>query len=43
LAEAALIQSEKRNVDSELEGGFENFKDVKYQLKDLRDDLRKTG
>jgi tetratricopeptide (TPR) repeat protein len=39
--ERALAQSEKRNVDLELEGPFENFGDIKSFLKRFHEGLRK--
>ena len=41
VAEIALAQIEKRNVGSELEGPFENFKEVKNNLLTLHEDLLK--
>ena len=41
VAEIALAQIEKRNVGLELEGPFENFKEVKNNLLTLHEDLLK--
>ncbi len=40
LTEEALVQSEKRNIDSELESPFEGFKEIKNRLKDLHKELK---
>lgn len=42
LAESALAQSEQRNKDTELEGQFNNFKDTKNRLKELKKALEKA-
>ena len=34
-AEMALAQSRERNADEELEGPFENFREIKYRLENL--------